>query len=246
MFGISWQCFISCPSLPQWKQKVGSLSYLKLTQNFSPSTLSILPPRLRGLFSWRTTLTLINLAWSDCPAHWSVSINLPRLLPRSLHTSSDISSKGIPQIWTQKGEWVNVMFVLDRPLLHLHNNKMLLSKFHGPFFSTHCSWYSELNLNCNTLFPTSTICKSESIFQANLNMDFKALWFWCLSDNKWPNRLRLHSSSRSDLHLVVIVISSSSPSARWRLSKPSTTAYSMVALRKGGYTPVSLYHRENR
>ena len=206
--------------------------------NFSPSTLAILPPCLRGLSNWRSTLTLINLAWSDCPTRRSVSINLPRLLPKSLHTSSNISSKGSPQIWTQKGEWVKVMFVLDRPLLHLHNNKRLLSKFHGPFFSTHCNWYSELDLNCKTLFPTSTICKSEPIFQADLKVDFKALWFWCLSDNKRPNRLRLHSSSRSYLHLVVIEISSSSSSLmRRRLSKPSTTACSMVALRKGGIYP---------
>ena len=124
------------------------------------------------------------------------------------------------------------MFVLVKPLLHLHSNKRLLSKFHGPFFSTHCNWYSELNLNCKTLFPTSTICKSKPIFQADLNVDFRALWFWYLSDNNRPNKLRFHSSSRYDLHLVVIDISSSSSLVRRRLSKPSTTAWSMVALRK--------------
>ena len=196
--------------------------------------LAILPPRLRGLSSWRFTLTLINLACSDCPDRRSVSIKLPRLFPSSLHTSSAISSNGSPQIWTQKGEWVNVMFVLVKPLLHLHSNNRLLSKFHGPFFSTHCSWYSELNLNCKILFPTSTICRSEPIFQANLKMVFRALWFWCLSDNNRPNRLRLHSSRRSDLHLVVIDISSSSSLVRRRLSKPSTTAWSIVALRRTG------------
>ena len=115
------------------------------------------------------------------------------------------------------------MFVAKRPFFHLHSNRRLLSKFHGPFFSTHFSWYSELNLNCSILFPTSTICKSEPIFHANLNMFFKALWFLCQSDSNLPKRLKAHSSRSSNLLLVVIEISSSSSFVRWRLSNPSTT-----------------------
>ena len=122
-----------------------------------------------------------------------------------------------------------------RPLLHLLRNTRLLSKFHGPFFSTHLSWYSEPNLNYRMLFQTSTICKFDPIFHANLRVFFSARWFCCLSDKSLPKILKEHSSNRFDLQLVVMVISSSSSFVRWRLRRPSTTACSMVALegRKG-------------
>ena len=127
------------------------------------------------------------------------------------------------------------MFEADKPFLHLHNNSKLFSKFQGPFCSTHCSWYSELNLNCKMLFPTSTICKSEPIFQVDFNVFFKALWFWSLSVRRCPKRLNEHSSSRSALLLDVMGISSSSSLVRWRLSRPSTTDCSIPSVEGGNY-----------
>ena len=156
----SWQCLSSCPKWPQRKKKKGSLSYLKLTQNFSLSTFATFPLHLRGLYSWRSTLTLMNFAWSECPVLRSDSMKFPKLLSSSLPTSMDMCSKSRPQIWTQNGKWVKTMFKTDKPFLHLHNNNRLLSKFQGPFRSTQCNWYSELNLNYRMLFPTPTICKS--------------------------------------------------------------------------------------
>ena len=168
--------------LANMKQKVGSLSYLKVTQNFSPSMLAIFPPCQKGLSSCKSTLILMNLAWFDWLDLLSDSMNFPRLFPSFLPTSFDMRSNGSPQIWTQKGEWVKVMFVEDRSFLHLVSSKRLLSKFQGPFFSTHFSWYSKLNLNCSTLLPTSTIYKSDPIFHDDLKVFFIALWFWCLSE----------------------------------------------------------------
>ena len=118
------------------------------------------------------------------------------------------------------------------PFLHLLSNKRLFSKFHGPFFSTHLSWYSEPNLNCWTSWPTSTICKSEPIFQADLKVFFSALWFCCLFDKSLPKRLKEHSSNRSDLHRVVMLISSSSFFVKQRLRRPSTTACSIAAKKR--------------
>ena len=69
----------------------------------------------------------------------------PKLFPKSRPTFFDMSSKGRPQIGTQKGEWVKTIFVADEPFDHLHNRSRLLSKFQVPFFSTHFSWYSEVN-----------------------------------------------------------------------------------------------------
>ena len=128
---------------------------------------------------------------------------------------------------------MKTMFEVDNPFRHLHSNSRLFSKFQGPFRLTHCIWYSELNLNCRTLFPTSTICRSEPIFQADFNVLFKALRFWCLSVSKQPKRLSTHSSSKSALFLVVMVISSSSSLVRQRLSMPSTTDWSISMLREG-------------
>ena len=91
------QCFSSCPRTPQRKQKVGSLSYLKVTQNFSPSGLMILPPLRRGLSMGRSTCILMNLACFDSQDRLSVSMYFPNQLPKSLPTSSNIFSKGRPQ-----------------------------------------------------------------------------------------------------------------------------------------------------
>ena len=91
------QCFSSCPRTPQRKQKVGSLSYLKVTQNFSPFRLTILPPFRSGLSMGRSTRILMNLACSDSQDRLSVSMYFPNRLPRSLPTSSNIFSKGRPQ-----------------------------------------------------------------------------------------------------------------------------------------------------
>ena len=70
---------------------------------------------------------------------------------------------------------MNEIFVTDNPFFHLHISKRLLSKFHGPFFSTHSIWYWELNLNWKIFFPTSTILRSELSFQADLRVLFNAL-----------------------------------------------------------------------
>lgn len=195
-----------------------------------PSTLEILLPLLRGLSNWKSTLILIKFAWSNYLARRSISMNLPMLFPSSLPTSSNISSNGSLHIWTQKGEWVKFIFVAESPLHHLHNNSRLLSKFHGPFCPTHFIWYSDLNLNCIMLFPTSTICKSEPIFHTIYSMFFSSLKFWFLSTSRRPNRLSEHSSNRSDLHLDLMELFSSSSFVRRRLDRPSTTVWSMAVL----------------
>ena len=201
--------------------------------------LAIFLPRRKGLSSCKSTLILMNLAWSDRLDLLSDSMNFPRLFPNSLPTSLYMCSNKSPQIWTQKGEWVKVMFLEERPSLHLVSSKRLLSKFQGTFFSTHFRWYSKLNLNYSTLLPTSTICKSDPIFHADLKVFFIALWFWCLSKRSRPKRLRKHSSSSSDLHLIVMGISSSSSFVSWRLSKRSTTTCSMATpLGKEGHALV--------
>ena len=117
-----------------------------------------------------------------------------------------------------------------RPLLHLLSNKRFLSKFQGPFFSTYLSWYSELNFNCKTLFPTSTICKFDPIFHADLRVFFSARWFCCLFNKSLLKRLKEHSFNRLDLQLIVIVISFSSSFVKQRLRRPSATACSVAAL----------------
>ena len=125
---------------------------------------------------------------------------------------------------------MKLMFVVESPLRHLHSSSKLFSKFHGPFCSTHFIWYSELNLNCIIPLPTSTICKSEPIFHAIRRVFFNALKFWFLSAGRLPKRLSEHSSSRSDLHLDLMQISSSSSLVRLRLDRPSTTMLSMVVM----------------
>ena len=122
------------------------------------------------------------------------------------------------------------MFMAESPLRHLHSNSKFFSKFHGPFFSTHFIWYSKLNLNCKIPLPTSTICKSEPIFHANRRVFFNALKFWFLSAKSCPNRLSEHSSSKSDLHLDLMEISSSSSLVRRRLDRPSTTVLSIIVM----------------
>ena len=161
-------------------------------------------------------------------------MNFPMLLSSSLPTSSDMSSKGSPHIWTQKEEWVKLIFVAKSPLLHLHSNNRLLLKFHGPFCSTHFIWYSDLNLNCKMLFPTSTIFISEPIFHAIRSVFFSALRFWFLPASRRSKRLREHSSNKSNLHLDLMDISSFSSFVRERLDSTSTTVWSMVVLGEKG------------
>ena len=175
--GGSWQCFSSCPRRPQKKQKLGNLSYLKETQNFSPYVLTMFPPLRSGLSMGRSTRILINLACSGSQDRLSDSIYLPSLLPSSLPTSSDMQSKGKPQTWTQNGEWVKEMVAIDSPFLHLVRSRRLLSKFQGPFRSTHSIWHIKVNLNCRMFCPTSTICRTEPIFQANQSVLFRARRF---------------------------------------------------------------------
>ena len=152
----------------------------------------------------------MNFAWSDCHKCLSTSINLLSLLPISSPTSCDICSKGRPQIWTQKGEWVKEIFVEVSPFFHLQSKRRLLSKLQGPHLSTHSNWYFELNLNWSILFPTSTILMSEPIFHVDLRVLFRARWFCCRSERSRPKRLRKHSSRRSELFVTVIGIASSS------------------------------------
>ena len=122
------------------------------------------------------------------------------------------------------------MFMAESPLRHLHSSSKLFSKFHGPFCFTHFIWYSELNLNCKIPLPTSTIYRSEPIFHAIRRVFFNALKFWFLSAKSRPNRLSEHSSNKSNLHLDLMEISSSSSLVRRRLDRPSTTVLSMVVM----------------
>ena len=122
------------------------------------------------------------------------------------------------------------MFMEESLLRHLHSSSKLFLKFHGPFCSTYFIWYSELNLNCKIPLPTSTIYRSEPIFHAIRRVFFNALKFWFLSTKSCTNRLSEHSSSKSDLHLDLMEISSSSSLVRRRLDRPSTTVLSMVVM----------------
>ena len=128
----------------------------------------------------------------------------------SFPVSFDICSNGNPQIWTQKGECVNSMFVAVSPLFYHQRSSRLLSKFQGPFFSTHSIWYWELNLNWRMSLPTLTILRSEPIFHADLSVLFKAHWFCCLLACSLPKRLNAHSSKIFGLLWFVIWMSSSS------------------------------------
>ena len=157
----------------------------------------------------------------------STSMTLPNFLPSSFPTSSFMCSKGTPQTWTQKGVWVKFIFVEDSPCLHRVKRMRLLSKFQGLFLSTQFSWYMELNLNWSILFPTSTIRTSDPIFHAALRVLLSALMFWCLSDSRRPNRLRVHSSISSGLLHLDIEISSSSTFVNCSFFKFSTTSCSM-------------------
>ena len=210
------QRFSSWPRMPQWKQKLGSLSYLKVTQYFPLSELKIFPPLCNGLLMGKSTRILINLACSDSQGCLSDLIYFPNLLPRSLPTSSDILLKGRPHTWIQNGKWLNEILLTDNPFVHLHRSNRLLSKFHGLLCSTHSIWYLELNLNWRIFFPTSTILKFEPILQANLRVLFKALIFWCRFARSWPKRFKTHSSNRSDLLVVEMDMLSSSSLVSWR------------------------------
>ena len=204
------QCFSSCPIFPQVKQKVGNLSYLEDTQHLSPSIFVTYPPLLSGLWMGKSTLTHMNLAWSACHDRLSTSMTLPILPPISHPASSIIYSNGKPQTWTQNGAWVKTKLADDKPFLHQLKSRRLFLKFHGPLLSTHSSWYIELNLNCNTLFPTLTILRSEPIFHADLKVFLRALWFWWRSTNNLPNKLSTHSFGKSGVLFEEMKISYSS------------------------------------
>ena len=109
----------------------------------------------------KSILTRMNFAWSACHDLLSTSITLPSLLLISRPASSVMYSNGKPQIWIQNGAWVKTKLAEDKPFLHRHRSRRLFSKFHGPLRSTHSNWNIELNLNCKTLLPTSTIRRSE-------------------------------------------------------------------------------------
>ena len=113
------------------------------------------------------------------------------------------------------------MVAIDSHFLHLVRSRRLLSKFQGPFRSTHSIWHIEVNLNCRMFCPTSTIRRSEPIFQANQSVLFRARRFWCRSASSRPNKLHAHSSSRSDFLIVEIVMSSSSSLVSLRCWMPS-------------------------
>ena len=74
VWGWRWQCFSLWPSHSHWKQKVGSLSYLKVTHIFSPSRLMMLPPFRNGLLRSKSTLTLMKRACSNSHNLLSVSM----------------------------------------------------------------------------------------------------------------------------------------------------------------------------
>ena len=130
---VSGQCLSSCPILQHWKQKVRSLSYLIVTQNFPPSMLVIFPPHRRSFSSGRSTLILINFTWSAYPNLLSDSINFPKLFPSSFPTSSSIISNGSPQTWTQNRECEKSILDAVRPLLHLLSKKRLFRNSMGHF-----------------------------------------------------------------------------------------------------------------
>ena len=121
------------------------------------------------------------------------------------------------------------MLADESPFLHLQRRSKLFSKFQGPLLSTHSIWNLELNLNCKTLFPTSTILKSDPIFQADLKVLLRAFRFCCLSKSKCPNKLSEHSSSNSGLLIAEIAILSSSSFVSCRFCKLSTIPRSILS-----------------
>ena len=114
---------------------------------------------------------------------------------------------------------MNEILLTDNPFVHLHRSSRLLSKFHGPLCSTHSIWYLELNLNWRIFFPTSTILKSEPIFQADLKVLFKARIFWCRSARSCPDKLKAHFN-RFDLLVVEMDMLSFSSLVSWRCYRP--------------------------
>ena len=172
------------------------------------------------------------MAWSACIARLSTSNTLPILLPISFPISSVIFSNGNPQIYTQKGEWEKLIFFDVKPFLQWQRRSRLLSKFHGPLFSTNSNWYLELNLNFRILFPTSTILKSEPIFHATFKVFFRALWFWWRFVSRHLNKLKEHSSKISELLIFAMTISSSSSFVSFNFSKLFITSWSMRTRKK--------------
>ena len=59
-------------------------------------------------------------------------------------------------------------------------------------------------------------------------MFFKALWLCCLSVRSFPNKLRAHSSIRSDLFMEEIWMSSSSSFVRRKCCRSSITDTSIL------------------
>ena len=77
------------------------------------------------------------------------------------------------------------------------------------------------------LLPTSTILNSDPIFHVALNVLFRALIFYCLSERSRPNKLNEHSSKRSSWLCVVLGISSSSSFVRQRFCNSFITVCSI-------------------
>ena len=120
------------------------------------------------------------------------------------------------------------MLAAISPFRHLLRSKRLLSKFHGPFFSTRSSWCFEKNLNWRMSLPTSTILKCDPILQTDLRVLFRARWFCCRSDKSLLKRLKWHSSNSSLLLWLEICMLSSSSLVSCRFCNPSSTACSII------------------
>ena len=119
----------------------------------------------------------------------STSITLPNLQSIPFLVSTIKCPKSKPHTWTQKGEWMKVIFAVS-PFLHQQRRSRLLSKFHGQLFSTHSMWYFELTLNGRILFPTSTILRPGPIFLADLSVLLSDFWFCWWSGSNHPNKLK--------------------------------------------------------
>ena len=80
--------------------------------------------------------------------------------------------------------------------------------------------------------PTSIILRSKPIFQVDLRVFLRALWFWLRSTNNFPNKFRAHSSNKSGELFEEIKISSSSSLVSYRFFRLSTIECSMAKLKE--------------
>ena len=122
----------SWPTLPHWKHRPTSLSYLYATPTYSPSELMIWPPLRISLLIGTSTQIHWKQAWSAASALQSTSTIDPIPYSMSNPASSLIRSNGKPHTWTHTDKHLKLTILTVRPFSHLCKATILLSKLHEP------------------------------------------------------------------------------------------------------------------